>query len=196
MKISEIKALIENGTEIHEIFNEQIKVITYVPIYERQSAIQICAEACIEYDNNGYATIDATEKELNYVITVVTLFTDIEPEIKGDYDSIMESGLWRLLYIKLNEDSNMILYDMSDILDSTLENKINSVNSIEATVKNVGNKILGLVSTASDKMGSFDIPSLQKMFKSMIKDVKKSPELVENLKNIFDTKSMIDGVSK
>ena len=192
MKISEIKALYDQSKDIVAIAGEHIEFKAYAPIYDLKMYTEVyCLSDVIQKDDNGFSIIDFFEKKLAFVFVMLVSYTNIEPEIKGDYDFVMESGLWQLI-IDHYKDTD-ILWELQALIDDTLEQKIKAENSIEASVIKVKNKLFEVADKIIEKLpDEKGIKRILAEAKNQINKIK--PEQLGRLQEVFEIQKATNGV--
>jgi hypothetical protein len=193
VKISELKTLYEQTKDIVAIGKEHIEFNDYASIYDLELYTEVhCLSDAIQKDENEFATINVFEKAISFVFVVLVAYTNVAPEIKGDYDFVMQSGLWQ--YIVDHFKGTDTLRNLEILINKTLEQKIKSINSIEASVIKVKNKLFELAEKVNTQLGKFDLKELQKVGKSLIKDLNKNPETINRLKDVLLINKETNGV--
>lgn len=205
-KIGISKFIKKNG-ELNSLkFLEELKVIKYLSIFTKQLLIE-GAEGidgivgrCIVEDDNGYFIVDHFSRQIALDLTLVQYYSNIELDIDdvtvdGEqiniYDYIVENGIVN----EVKELMDCREYDFFiDLLEESTQSRLDSENRIEANVVKIRNKIFELVDKANVQLDKFNLKELQKVGKSLIKDLNKNPEVIDRLKDILLINKEVNGV--
>lgn len=205
-KIGISKFIKKNG-ELNSLkFLEELKVIKYLSIFTKQLLIE-GAEGidgivgrCIVEDDNGYFIIDHFSRQIALDLTLVQYYSNIELDIDdvtvdgkqiNIYDYIVENGIVN----EVKELMDCREYDFFiDLLEESTQSRLDSENRIEANVVKIRNKIFELVDKANVQLDKFNLKELQKVGKSLIKDLNKNPEVIDRLKDVLLINKEVNGV--
>lgn len=205
-KIGISKFIKKNG-ELNSLkFLEELKVIKYLSIFTKQLLIE-GAEGidgivgrCIVEDDNGYFIVDHFSRQIALDLTLVQYYSNIELDIDdvtvdGEqiniYDYIVENGIVN----EVKELMDCREYDFFiDLLEESTQSRLDSENRIEANVVKIRNKIFELVDKANVQLDKFNLKELQKVGKSLIKDLNKNPEVIDRLKDVLLINKEVNGV--
>lgn len=199
IKISEL--INENGEFNYAKFQDKLEVKKYLSIYTKQLLIEGfgdeedsivgIVDRCVIENDNGYFVVDYFSKQIVVDLTLIKHYSNLELDVEtvnvngkevNIYDYICENGV-------INEVKEQITYyeydKFMDLLDETIQNKLKSENSIEASVVKVKNKLFELVDKVNVQLDKFNLKELQKVGKSLIKDLNKNPEVIDRLKDIL-----------
>ena len=199
IKISEL--INENGEFNYAKFQDKLEVKKYLSIYTKQLLIEGfgdeedsivgIVDRCVIENDNGYFVVDYFSKQIVVDLTLIKHYSNLELDVEtvnvngkevNIYDYICENGV-------VNEVKEQITYyeydKFMDLLDETIQNKLKSENSIEANVIKVKNKLFGLADKVNVQLDKFNLKELQKVGKSLIKDLNKNPEVIDRLKDIL-----------
>lgn len=205
-KIGISKFIKKNG-ELNSLkFLEELKVIKYLSIFTKQLLIE-GAEGidgivgrCIVEDDNGYFIVDHFSRQIALDLTLVQYYSNIELDIDdvtvdgkqiNIYDYIVENGIVN----EVKELMDCREYDFFiDLLEESTQSRLDSENRIEANVVKIRNKIFELVDKANVQLDKFNLKELQKVGKSLIKDLNKNPEVIDRLKDILLINKEVNGV--
>ena len=151
-------------------------------------------------DDNGYFIVDHFSRQIALDLTLVQHYSNIELDIDdvtvdgkqiNIYDYIVENGIVN----EVKELMDCREYDFFiDLLEESIQNKLDSENSIEASVVKVKNRIFELVDKANVQLDKFNLKELQKVGKSLIKDLNKNPEVIDRLKDVLLINKEVNGV--
>jgi len=205
-KIGISKFIKKNG-ELNSLkFLEELKVIKYLSIFTKQLLIE-GAEGidgivgrCIVEDDNGYFIVDHFSRQIALDLTLVQHYSNIELDIDevtvdgkqiNIYDYIVENGIVN----EVKELMDCREYDFFiDLLEESIQSRLDSENRIEANVVKIRNKIFELVDKANVQLDKFNLKELQKVGKSLIKDLNKNPEVIDRLKDVLLINKEVNGV--
>ena len=199
IKISEL--IDDNGEFNYAKFKDKLEVKKYLSIYTKQLLIEGfgdeedsivgIVDRCVIENDNGYFVVDYFSKQIVVDLTLIKHYSNLELDVEtvnvngkevNIYDYICENGV-------VNEVKEQITYyeydKFMDLLDETIQNKLKSENSIEANVIKVKNKLFGLADKVNVQLDKFNLKELQKVGKSLIKDLNKNPEVIDRLKDIL-----------
>lgn len=205
-KIGISKFIKKNG-ELNSLkFLEELKVIKYLSIFTKQLLIE-GAEGidgivgrCIVEDDNGYFIVDHFSRQIALDLTLVQYYSNIELDIDdvtvdgkqiNIYDYIVENGIVN----EVKELMDCREYDFFiNLLERSIQSRLDSENRIEANVVKIRNKIFELVDKANVQLDKFNLKELQKVGKSLIKDLNKNPEVIDRLKDVLLINKEVNGV--
>lgn len=199
IKISEL--INENGEFNYAKFQDKLEVKKYLSIYTKQLLIEGfgdeedsivgIVDRCVIENDNGYFVVDYFSKQIVVDLTLIKHYSNLELDVEtvnvngkevNIYDYICENGV-------INEVKEQITYyeydKFMDLLDETIQNKLDSENSIEASVVKVKNRLFELADKVNVQLDKFNLKELQKVGKSLIKDLNKNPEVIDRLKDIL-----------
>ena len=207
IKISEL--INENGEFDYAQFKDKLEVKKYLSIYTKQLLIEGFSDEedsivgivdrCVIENDNGYFVVDYFSKQIVVDLTLIKHYSNLELDVEtvnvngkevNIYDYICENGV-------INEVKEQITYyeydKFMDLLDETIQNKLQSENSIEASAVKVKNKLFELADKIVEKLPD------EKGIKRILADAKNQinkikPEQLNHLKEVFDLKQSIDGV--
>ncbi len=205
IKISEL--INENGEFNYAKFQDKLEVKKYLSIYTKQLLIEGfgdeedsivgIVDRCVIENDNGYFVVDYFSKQIVVDLTLIKHYSNLELDVEtvnvngkevNIYDYICENGV-------INEVKEQITYyeydKFMDLLDETIQNKLDSENSIEASVVKVKNRLFELADKVNVQLDKFNLKELQKVGKSLIKDLNKNPETFDRLKDVFEIKKQI-----
>lgn len=204
IKISEF--INGNGEFNHKKFTENLEIKKYLSIHtknilingfhDNESDIDGIVDRCVIVDNNGYFIVDYFAKEVVLDLTLIKHYSNLELDIDnvvvnekeiGIYDYIVENGV--VEYIKSNI-LKVELISFLNFLGDCIQNKLNSENSIEASVVKFKNEILNRADTLINKLPD------EKGIKKIINEAKNAinkikPEQIDRLRDAFDLKQQI-----
>ena len=136
MNIKEVKRLVENKS-----MNE-IKVLPYLPFIQKALLIQDIIDNCVKVSDTGMKTIDYLQKKFCTDVYVMREYAGItfdideitdesQSEVVEYYDWLKTNGVVEYVY------KNMYQSDFNElelIIEKTLEQEINTGNSLENIV--------------------------------------------------------------
>jgi hypothetical protein len=213
IKISEI--IKENGEFDYPKFQDKLEVKKYLSIYTKNVLIQGVhdfqtednesvdvdgiVDRCVTANADGFYTIDPFSKEITVDLTLVKHYSNLELDIDNVnvngteidiYDYIVSNGVVN----EIKEQMDCREYDLFiDLLDEAIYNKLQSENSIEASVVKAKNKLFELADKIVEKLpDEKGIKRILTEAKNQINKIK--PEQLNHLKEVFDLKQSIDGV--
>lgn len=205
-KIGISKFIKKNGELNFLKFLEELKVIKYLSIFTKQlliegaEGIEGIVGRCIVEDDNGYFIVDHFSRQIALDLTLVQYYSNIELDIDdvtvdgkqiNIYDYIVENGIVN----EVKELMDCREYDFFiDLLEESIQSRLDSENRIEANVVKIRNKIFELVDKANVQLDKFNLKELQKVGKSLIKDLNKNPEVIDRLKDVLLINKEINGV--
>lgn len=211
MEIVKISTLInENGEFNTAKFQDKLEVKKYLSIYtkkllieglhDEEDNIDGIVDRCVIENDNGYFVVDYFRKQIVVDLTLIKHYSNLELDIDNVnvngkeidiYDYICENGIVN----EVKEQINYYEYDkFMDLLNETIQNKLNSENSIEANVIKVKNKLLELVDKVNVQLDKFNLKELQKVGKSLIKDLNKNPDAIERIATVLEINKKTNGV--
>ena len=202
-----ISKFIKKNGELNSLkFLEELKVIKYLSIFTKQLLIEGAEDIdgivgrCIVEDDNGYFIVDHFSRQIALDLTLVQYYSNIELDIDdvtvdGEqiniYDYIVENGIVN----EVKELMDCREYDFFiDLLEESIQSRLDSENRIEANVVKIRNKIFELVDKANVQLDKFNLKELQKVGKSLIKDLNKNPEVIDRLKDVLLINKEVNGV--
>lgn len=208
IKISEL--INENGEFDYAQFKDKLEVKKYLSIYTKQLLIEGFSDEednidgivdrCVIENDNGYFVVDYFRKQIVVDLTLIKHYSNLELDIDNVnvngkeidiYDYICENGIIN----EVKEQINYYEYDkFMDLLNETIQNKLNSENSIEANVIKVKNKLFELVDKVNAQLDKFNLKELQKVGKSLIKDLNKNPDAIERIATVLEINKKTNGV--
>lgn len=208
IKISEL--INENGEFNYAKFKDKLEVKKYLSIYTKQLLIEGfgdeedsivgIVDRCVIENDNGYFVVDYFSKQIVVDLTLIKHYSNLELDIDNVnvngkeidiYDYICENGIVN----EVKEQINYYEYDkFMDLLDETIQNRLNSENSIEANVIKVKNKLFELVDKVNVQLDKFNLKELQKVGKSLIKDLNKNPDAIERIATVLEINKKTNGV--
>ena len=160
---------------------EHIKT-TYAPILQKKLILEMMnSKAVVE---TPVRHIDMMVSKLNFVMAILVLYTDLEPDKKTNedgttipltweaYDALKHSGLYGNLLNAIGDDLNELMYVQDQILDSWHM----SNTSTEAYVNN-------LIDTASRRFG-ISIDLLLDKLVEILDDEKKMKKVISVLDKV------------
>lgn len=164
MKINE---LINNYKEGKiEILREALEVKNYLPFAEKYELCASVLDACNDIDGRtGMVTIDSINRQVTFIITVLTAYTNLEFSVNEDaevssideYDMLCENNLLNPI-VELFADE----YSKCEEMLMTMQNDlIANHNTLHNLMGNLAKQLLGIVeplgSTLKDKLDSFNL---------------------------------------
>jgi hypothetical protein len=213
IKISEL--INENGEFNYAKFQDKLEVKKYLSIYTKNILIQGIhdfqtedselveingiVDRCVTADANGFYTVDLFSKKITIDLTLVKHYSNLELDIDNVnvdgieidiYDYIVSNGI----VDEVKEQMDYKEYDLFiDLVDETIYNKLQSENSVEASVVKVKNVLSNFADKIIEKLPD------EKGIKRILADAKNQinkikPEQLNHLKEVFDLKQSIDGV--
>lgn len=208
IKISEL--INENGEFNYAKFKDKLEVKKYLSIYTKQLLIEGfgdeedsivgIVDRCVIENDNGYFVVDYFSKQIVVDLTLIKHYSNLELDIDNVnvngkeidiYDYICENGIVN----EVKEQINYYEYDkFMDLLNETIQNRLNSENSIEANVIKVKNKLFELVDKVNVQLDKFNLKELQKVGKSLIKDLNKNPDAIERIATVLEINKKTNGV--
>lgn len=208
IKISEL--INENGEFNYAKFQDKLEVKKYLSIYTKQLLIEGFSDEedsivgivgrCIVEDDNGYFIVDHFSRQIALDLTLVQHYSNIELDIDevtvdgkqiNIYDYIVENGIVN----EVKELMDCREYDFFiDLLEESIQSRLDSENRIEANVVKIRNKIFELVDKTNVQLDKFNLKELQKVGKSLIKDLNKNPEVIDRLKDVLLINKEVNGV--
>lgn len=208
IKISEL--INENGEFNYAKFKDKLEIKKYLSIYTKQLLIEGfgdeedsivgIVDRCVIENDNGYFVVDYFRKQIVVDLTLIKHYSNLELDIDNVnvngkeidiYDYICENGVVN----EVKEQINYYEYDkFMDLLNETIQNRLNSENSIEANVIKVKNKLFELVDKVNVQLDKFNLKELQKVGKSLIKDLNKNPDAIERIATVLEINKKTNGV--
>jgi len=145
MKFTALKEKIQSGEKVN--LTEIIK-FNYVPLVSQQNMVDNIIAISVNKDENGFAKIDYTLKNLFETLYVLVNYTDIEFNGLYDtennidsylavefYDFCKENKIYE--FVQLNYDFS----DFSQILENEIKQEIEISNGVASILSQVLNKI-------------------------------------------------------
>lgn len=199
IKISEF--INENGEFNTKEFRDKVKIKKYISIYtknllingyhDEESSIDGIIDRCVTANTDGFYILDPFSKKITIDLTLVKHYSNLELDIDNVmvdnikiniYDYIVSNGI----VDEIKEQMDCREYDLFiDLVDEAIYNKLQSENSIEASVVKVKNRLFELADKVNVQLDKFNLKELQKVGKSLIKDLNKNPEVIDRLKDIL-----------
>lgn len=203
LKLSE---LINNDKTFNfEEFMNKIQIEIYIPIFTKEIAIlgydsfsnedsnriNGIVDFCCVQDDDGYFVVNSFNKEIAYSMAILKHYTNLEIDIDSVEINEKEVNIYDYLrsnyvfeYVKSripNEEISLF----NKLLKESIQNKLNSENSVEANVIRIRNRVFELGDKIIDKLPD------EKGIKRIINEVKNAvnkikPEQLDNLKNIIN----------
>ena len=129
----------------------------YVPVLEKTAKLKVVLESSISNKAGEVPYIDMVVNKINYVCSVIEMYTDIEAEktsegnvdLLGLYDILKGTGLDKELYERIGDDLNELAFFNEQMLD-TWHLKNSSAKSLIIDVMNEANTF---IKGFSDKYG-------------------------------------------
>lgn len=207
IKISEF--INENGEFNTKEFRDKVKIKKYISIYtknllingyhDEESSIDGIIDRCVTANTDGFYILDPFSKKITIDLTLVKHYSNLELDIDNVmvdnikiniYDYIVSNGI----VDEIKEQMDCREYDLFiDLVDEVIYNKLQSENSIEASVIKVKNVLINFTDKIIEKLPD------EKGIKRILADAKNQinkikPEQLNHLKEVFDLKQSIDGV--
>ncbi|QHJ85114.1 MAG: hypothetical protein [Bacteriophage sp.] len=135
----------------------QIKIKTYVPFATKKKAVDALVDLTI-IEVDGFKTFDSMDRWINYVMTAVVVYTDLElssdnNELLEQIDFLMESGAWTAI----NEKASNDLQDFLSFFNVRMDDKLRE-NSVEYSLA----KGMNTLNTKLEEMiKDFDFDSMR-----------------------------------
>lgn len=152
---------------------------TYAPILQKKLVLEMMNEKAVV--ETPVKHIDMVVSKLNFVMTILVIYTDIEPDKKTNddgtitpltweaYDLLKSSGLYGIILDLIGEDLNELMFVHNQIVDSW-----NTANiSTESYVNN-------LIDTVSRRFG-ISIELLMDKLTEILDDEKKMSKAMDAL---------------
>lgn len=175
----------ENKITIEEAkTKKEFKVDQYIPFGTKLFIVDKVIKECTE-EINGVTKINYANKRFLIDTYLIMLCTNIEMPDEIDielYDELKSSGIISTLYEKLNQSD---YYELMDIIDSELEQKLTQLNSVEMLIQG---QLVRVVDKATELLTEKTIKSLLSYGVKQINKIDKNV-LVENsglIKGVID----------
>ena len=158
--MSKNKTKLLKPEQIQLFLKRELEVKEYMSIKQKKELVGDIVNECILYDN-GVFKFDDIEKYVVFTMRTIAAYTNLElsEDIEADYDLLREAKLLESVintFKKEYDDVNVLLQMKCDYVlsDNTIEAQLGRF------LDGVSEKLDGLVSMLSDKMGNFDISNL------------------------------------
>jgi hypothetical protein len=142
---------------------KELEMKFYIPIGDKINIVNSMADTLIVKNEEGYATYDGIARYIIFTTTVIKLYTNLEFDIESltavdnkielthlceQYDLLMENGWLFPILEMIGEDYK----DFNSLLNMKWEERMNQLNSSEATINRVMGAMLNAIETASAKV--------------------------------------------
>lgn len=158
--MSKNKAKLLKPEQIQAFLKKELGVKEYLSIKTKKELVENIVNECILYDD-GVFKFDDIEKYMVFTMKTIAAYTTLElsDDMEEDYDVLCEAKLLTPVI-----DTFKAEYDEVNILLQMKCDYILSGNTIEAQLgrflDGLSEKIDGVLSTLSDKLGNFDLSNL------------------------------------
>ena len=158
--MSKNKAKLLKPEQIQAFLKKELGVKEYLSIKTKKELVENIVNECILYDD-GVFKFDDIEKYMVFTMKTIAAYTNLElsDDMEEDYDVLCEAKLLTPVI-----DTFKAEYDEVNILLQMKCDYILSGNTIEAQLgrflDGLSEKIDGVLSTLSDKLGNFDLSNL------------------------------------
>lgn len=121
----------------------------YVPIAVKEAMIEKLVEILVKSDEHGILRVNSIEKEIMTKIAIVMLYSNIEVSDLpyDDYDTIMEYGIYEVLYEFVSKERENLMNDVEDfifMLDCRIDDKLKE-NSIEYMAARKADDVVAII---------------------------------------------------
>lgn len=158
--MSKNKTKLLKPEQIQLFLKRELEVKEYMSIKQKKELVEDIVNTCIMYDD-GVFKFDDIEKYITFTMRTIATYTNLElsDDMEADYDLLCEAKLLDSVINTFKKE-----YDEVNVLLQMKCDYVLSSNTIEAQLgrflDGVSEKLDGLVSVLSDKMGNFDINNL------------------------------------
>lgn len=148
---------IKKTSERPQLLKKAITIKTYVSIEKKLEAITNMANELISVNEYGMKTYNSIDKFISYVLTVITLYTDIEltNERMKDFDFLMDESM----FYEINQLIGTDVVNFNELVNMKWSDIMAFGNSIEAIVSREIYELKNGVQAFND---AFDLSSLIK----------------------------------
>ena len=167
----EIKKALGDNVKVVDFHGTDIEIKQYLPIQDKINLVGTAYVSGVEIEDD-LETIDSCKTDILFKLLLVNAYTNIKFNNNlRNYDLLLESGLYKVVYDNIPKDELFGLHDMLFDVVEDGKREIEQRNSIPFIIKGFVNKIVDFFS---------DEKKLDKFIKKMDKAVAKAKKEIDN----------------
>jgi len=167
----EIKKVLGDNVKVVDFHGTDIEIKQYLPIQDKINLVGTAYVSGVEIEDD-LETIDSCKTDILFKLLLVNAYTNIKFNNNlRNYDLLLESGLYKVVYDNIPKDELFGLHDMLFDVVEDGKREIEQRNSIPFIIKGFVNKIIDFFS---------DEKKLDKFIKKMDKAVARARKEIDN----------------
>ncbi len=167
----EVNKILGDNVKVVDFHGTDIKIKQYLPIQDKINLVGTAYVSGVEIEDD-LETIDSCKTDILFKLLLVNAYTNIKFNNNlRNYDLLLESGLYKVVYDNIPKDELFGLHDMLFDVVEDGKREIEQRNSIPFIIKGFVNKIIDFFS---------DEKKLDKFIKKMDKAVAKAKKEIDN----------------
>ena len=167
----EVKKILGDNVKVVDFHGTDIEIKQYLPIQDKINLVGTAYVSGVEIEDD-LETIDSCKTDILFKLLLVNAYTNIKFNNNlRNYDLLLESGLYKVVYDNIPKDELFGLHDMLFDVVEDGKREIEQRNSIPFIIKGFVNKIIDFFS---------DEKKLDKFIKKMDKAVARARKEIDN----------------
>jgi len=167
----EVNKILGDNVKVVDFHGTDIKIKQYLPIQDKINLVGTAYVSGVEIEDD-LETIDSCKTDILFKLLLVNAYTNIKFNNNlRNYDLLLESGLYKVVYDNIPKDELFGLHDMLFDVVEDGKREIEQRNSIPFIIKGFVNKIIDFFS---------DEKKLDKFIKKMDKAVARARKEIDN----------------